>query len=114
MAGSRSTNHGRKGQREHPPMTKKKRTEDDRRHHYGNSDVENEMNGEESSLENSRTSKDQREANWAREEEDNDSVGQYEVCTNGSECILLEEELAEGKKAYNILLAQWGGGGGGG
>jgi hypothetical protein len=59
MAGSRSTNHGGKGQPEHPPMTKKKRTEDDRRCHYHrNSDAENEMNGEESSLENSRTSKD--------------------------------------------------------
>ena len=58
MAGSRSTNHGRKGQRERPPMTKKNRTEDDRRRHYhGKSDVENEMNGEESSPDNSRTSK---------------------------------------------------------
>ena len=116
MAGSRSTNHGGKGQRERPPMTKKKRTEDDRRHHYhGKSDVENEMNGEESSPDNSRTSKNRQrtkrisEAKWASEEEDNGSVSEYEECNNGTaERTMLEEEVAEGKKAYNTLLAQWG------
>jgi hypothetical protein len=46
-------------------------------------------------------------AKWASEEEDNDSVSEYEVCTNGSaECTLLEDEVVEGKKAYNTLLAQ--------
>lgn len=59
MAGSKHPNHGGRGQHACPTMRNKnkKRTEDTRRHHY-DSDVENEMDDEESSLENSKTSKD--------------------------------------------------------
>jgi hypothetical protein len=112
MAGSKHPNHGRRGQRAHPTMTKKKRTEEARRHHY-DSDVENEMDKEESSLENSRTSKDgQRtkqmsKVKWASKEEDSDSVGEYQVHTNGNECTL-EEELVAARKGYNTLLSHCG------
>lgn len=47
------------------------------------------------------------EANWASEEEDNDSVGECPVHTNGNERTL-EEELADARKGYNTLLNHCG------
>jgi hypothetical protein len=107
MAGSIGPNCGGRGQRARPTVTNKKRTEDKSRRHHG-SDAEKEPDEEESLLEKAWTSKDghrnkkMSKANWASEEEDNDSIGKYQVSNHEDERTL-EEALAHTRKEYKKL-----------